>query len=431
MKFVRALFRLPPLKKTANWTKKRLRRVRKLLKRLGWFFRLFFSRKPVLARINVIDQLQATPVSFYPAGEAEVVALSRQIHSAAETVHIESNPMRILRAHSIMFEPHQDVFLQGKRAFRQRLGSARRWKAVNEGFSGLDSELVQWSYRRTAIISSAAVSKSKSLECGIVINGRFPSNYYHWVTNILPKVFLMEKQGTVPEAVPVLVSVSVKGTPAEEALQLVLGGRREILFIPDEPHHVLDAYVVETAVPEIAHLSVRKPFDWDSLGGFNFSFMRSYRQFFLQAQEKASAGESDFSPPRIYLSRSSKVRPFNEDDVRTVLGKYGFVSINVEDYSFLEQVKVFAGAKFIVSTTGAQWTGALFSSGAKCLVMEPDFLSGSSLFSKLLHLGNGVLFEIPMAVTESTWKGYSYSKIPGYVDIGQLERVLIELESLQ
>jgi len=114
-----------------------------------------------------------------------------------------------------------------------------------------------------------------------------------------------------------------------------------------------------------------------------------------------------------------------------VLGKYGFVSINVEDLSFLEQVKVFAGAKFIVSTTGAQWTGALFSSGAKCLVMEPDFLSGSSLFSKLLHLGNGVLFEIPMAVTESTWKGYFYSKIPGYVDIGQLERVLIELESLQ
>jgi len=234
----------------------------------------------------------------------------------------ESNPMRILRARSIVFEPHQDVFLQGKRAFRQRLGSAHRWKAVNEGFSGLDSELVQWSYRRTAIVSSVAVSKPKSFESGIVINGRFLSNYYHWVTNILPKVFLVEKQGTVPKAVPVLVSSSVKGTPAEEALQLVLGGWREILFIPDEPHHVLDAYVVETAVHEIAHLSGRKPLEWDSLGGFNFSFMRFYRQFFLHAQEKAFSGESDFPPPRIYLSRSSRVRPFNENDGRTVLGKY-------------------------------------------------------------------------------------------------------------
>jgi len=79
----------------------------------------------------------------------------------------------------------------------------------------------------------------------------------------------VEKQGAVPKAVPVLVSVSVKETPAVEALQLVLGGRREILFIPDEPHYVLNAYVVETTVHEIAHLSGRKPFDWDSLGGFN------------------------------------------------------------------------------------------------------------------------------------------------------------------
>ena len=234
----------------------------------------------------------------------------------------ESNPIRILRARSIVSEPHQDVFLQGKHAFRQRLGSAHRWKAVNEGFSGLDSELVQWRNRRTAIVSSAAVSKPKSFESGIVINGRFLSNYYHWVNNILPKVFLVEKQGTVPKAVPVLVSSSVKGTPAEDALQLVLGRRREILFIPDEPHHVLDAYMVETAVHEIAHLSGRKPFDWDSLGGFNFSFMRFYRQFFLHAQEKAFSGESASPPPRIHLSRPSRVRPFNENDGRTVLGKY-------------------------------------------------------------------------------------------------------------
>jgi len=61
--------------------------------------------------------------------------------------------------------------------------------------------------------------------------------------------------------------------------------------------------------------------------------------------------------------------------------------------------------------------------------MVPDFLSGSSVFSKLLGLGNGVLFEILMDVAESTWKRYHSSKTPGYVDIGQLERVLNELES--
>ena len=429
MKFVRVLFRLPSLKKAASWVRKSFGCDSKRRRPLGWFFTLFFSKRPAIARINFIEQLQAKPVSFYPAGEGEVVALSRQIHSAPETVEIESNAMRILRARSIVFEPHQDVLLQGRRAFRQRLGSGPRWELVNEAFSGLDSKLVQWSYRRIAVISCAAISKSKTLESGILINGKFPSNYYHWVINILPKVYLVEKEETVPKAVPVLVSVSVRGTPAEEALRLVLGGRREIVFIPDEPHHVLDAYVVETAVPEIAKLSGHKDPSWDTLGGFNFSFMRLYRQFFLDALQKASLGERGFSPPRVYLSRSNSVRPFNEPDVRTVLGKHGFVTVKIEEHSFLEQVRVFAGAKFIVSTTGAQWTGSLFSSGAKCLVMEPDFLSGSSLFSKLLHIGNGVVFEILMGVAASKWKEYHHARSPGRVDIGQLERLLKELES--
>ena len=375
MKFVRELFRLLPLKKAEYWTRKRFGLDSKLRRRFGLFLSLFFRKKPAFARINFVEQLQAKPVSLYPAGEGQVVALSRQIHSAPESVQIESNPMRILRARSIVFEPHQDVFLQGRRAFRQRLGSGPRWEVVNEAFSGLDSKLVQWSYRRIAVISCAAVAKSKRLESGILINGKFPSNYYHWIINILPKVFLVEKEGAVPKDVPVLVSVSVRGTPAEEALRLVLAGRREVIFIPDEPHHVLDAYVVETAVPEIAKLSGSKEFKWDSLGGFNFTFMRSYREFFLDSQEKASLGESDFSPSRIYLSRSSRVRPFNEHAVRTVLGKHGFVSVKIENYSFLEQIRVFAGVEIIVSTTGAQWTGSIFSSGAKCLIMEPDFLS--------------------------------------------------------
>jgi len=428
VKFVRELFRLLPLSKAANWARRSFGPDNKLRRRLGWFFTLFFSKKPALACISSFEQLRAKPISFYRAGEGEAVSLSRQIHMAPESVQIESNSMRILHARSIVFEPHQDVFLQGRRAFKQHLGSDPRWRLVNEAFSGLDSELVQWSYRRTAIISSAAVSKSKSFESGILINGRFPSNYYHWIINILPKVFLVEKEGTVPKAVPVLVSGSVQGTPAEEALRLVVGSRREIIFLPDEPHHVLDAYVVETAVPEIAQLSGGKSPRFDALGGFNFSFMRAYRQFFLDTQKKALPG-GDFSPPRVYLSRSSKVRPFNEHDVCEVLEKHGFVTIKIEDHSFLKQVKVFAGAEIVVSITGAQWTGAIFSTGAQCLIMEPDFLSRSSVFSKLLHLGNGRIFEIPMDVAESTWKQYYNTRTLGYVDIGQLEKVLTSLEA--
>ena len=126
---------------------------------------------------------------------------------------------------------------------------------------------------------------------------------------------------------------------------------------------------------------------------------------------------------------SNSVRPFNEHEVSTILEKHDFVTVTIEDHSFLEQVRVFAGAKIIVRTAGAQWTGAIFSSGTKCLIMEPDFLSGSSLFSNLVHIGNGVLFEMLMGVAVSKWKEYHHSKSLGYLNTRQLERVLKELES--
>jgi len=73
---------------------------------------------------------------------------------------------------------------------------------------------------------------------------------------------------------------------------------------------------------------------------------------------------------------------------------------------------------------------AMFASGARCLIMAPDFASGSSVFSKLLHLGNGVLFQALMDVTEYTWKDYHHLRTPGFLDITELGSALVSLESL-
>ena len=70
--------------------------------------------------------------------------------------------MRILRARSIVFDPNQEVFLQGRRAFRQRRRSALRWELVNERFSVLDSEPVH-GYRWIAVVGWTTISKVENL----------------------------------------------------------------------------------------------------------------------------------------------------------------------------------------------------------------------------------------------------------------------------
>ncbi|MDA9918224.1 hypothetical protein N9D44_02820, partial [Pontimonas sp.] len=55
---------------------------------------------------------------------------------------------------------------------------------------------------------------------------------------------------------------------------------------------------------------------------------------------------------------------------------------------------------------------------------QPDFLSGSSLFSKLLYLGRSEIFEFPLEIQETTWNAYNISKKRGHVDVEALKATL-------
>ncbi|MDE3184135.1 MAG: glycosyltransferase family 61 protein [Bacteroidota bacterium] len=66
---------------------------------------------------------------------------------------------------------------------------------------------------------------------------------------------------------------------------------------------------------------------------------------------------------RIYISRelATKRKVINEDELTDFLLGNGFIKVNLEEYSFTEQVQLFSKASFIVAPHGAGITNIIFS----------------------------------------------------------------------
>ncbi|MDT5157492.1 MAG: hypothetical protein QOH51_1849 [Acidobacteriota bacterium] len=101
-------------------------------------------------------------------------------------------------------------------------------------------------------------------------------------------------------------------------------------------------------------------------GNYNEPLMRELRDYVLDAcapsdgcglrRREATAGE------RLYVSRARapKRKVSNEEEIVGVLSEFGFRVVYFEDYPFEEQVRLAAGAKYLVSNHGAGLTNILF-----------------------------------------------------------------------
>lgn len=80
--------------------------------------------------------------------------------------------------------------------------------------------------------------------------------------------------------------------------------------------------------------------------------------------------ESVSANNRIYISRSKASRRFliNEKEVESLLKEYNFQIINMEDYSFREQVNIAYNARLLVSMHGAALTHIRFMKPESCVL---------------------------------------------------------------
>jgi len=172
-----------------------------------------------------------------------------------------------------------------------------------------------------------------------VISSTAHQRYFHWMFDVLPRFGLLQKI-----QIPIdTYLINCERSFQQESIE-ILGIPFEKVISPKVNTHIEAERLVVPSLP--GYISYMTKFSCDFL-----------RSIFLN--------DDSFEIGRcIYVTRKDALtrRLLNEDRVLDILEKYGFESVELTGISIIEQAKIFASAKIIVSPHGAGLTNIVFCS---------------------------------------------------------------------
>jgi len=237
-----------------------------------------------------------------------------------------------------------------------------------------------------------AFKEIKSSNTVAIVSTRNDYNYYHFVTELIPKLLLLLDENV--------------------SFDQIIGGRsnqgklKEMLYFLELGH-------IEVGISEGNHLYQ-----------FQNSIVPSYispaiSPYKVRLYEKFVRSKIRFNPSRkIYISRSkAKIRKLtNESEVTKVLKDYGFEIVYLESMSFLEQIELFSQAEIVMSVHGAALTNILFCDKSVKIV---------ELFSKNMFQEKDPYYLL------ANYLGMQYFMIEGGGELNYLTEFEIEIKQLQ
>ncbi len=164
--------------------------------------------------------------------------------------------------------------------------------------------------------------------------------YFHWLCDVLPRLKVIS--GYFENAVLLLPDSFRSLDYVQTSLEIF--GIKDIRYINNNEILLCSKLYLPT------HTAAS--------GDFNEPIIKEVQKTFW---EKSDSGKNvDFQ--KVYISRrkADKRKIQNEDEILEILKKYDFKIICAEDYSFIEQVQLFASVKYLVSSHGAGMTNMLF-----------------------------------------------------------------------
>jgi hypothetical protein len=177
-------------------------------------------------------------------------------------------------------------------------------------------------------------------------------SYFHWLTDVLPTL----------EAIRAFESHS--GSRVRFIVSRPLAGwQRESLALMGV--HDDDIYCwngTSAIVKQLVVPSVRTD-GWTCLP--SIAGLRWVRDQIMSTLASDQVTASGSGPSHIYLKRSGRRRIANEDEVVALMASRGIVAVDPEAMTVAEQIRLFRGARLIVSSHGAGLTNMIFSEHAR------------------------------------------------------------------
>lgn len=273
------------------------------------------------------------------------------------TISLRTLPQNLQEPDRHLFEPCLQY--DGKASHLLELENV---KAYSDGWLYKGSTLLKESfthvrypspYRRLKALAKRAIRtpNAKKTKEGVWITDNWSRNYYHWLTDAIPKLYLATLDR--PDVELLLPATYRTISYVEESLQpLELGA---VSIIRAGQPALIRKLLLPTRVADT--------------GNYNEAVIREigdlYRRYYGTSQPKGR---------RIYVSRSkAPVRNvLNEEEIRPVLSRFSFEIIHCENLSFSEQVKLFSDSAIVAGPHGAGFVNTMFMpEGSKVLEIHP------------------------------------------------------------
>jgi capsular polysaccharide biosynthesis protein len=236
------------------------------------------------------------------------------------------------------------------------------------------------------------------------------SNYFHWLTEVLPKLHLL-------------------CTLLGECNVLLPKGYKNIGFVRESLEAFREAnvsYVPDDKSISISRLKLLSPvapsgnFNLKVINGLRFRLLHYLEAHDIDNRDRTGAGIG------VYVSRAkaNKRKIINETGLVNTIEKLGYQAVFMEDISFIQQVKLMQGTKVLLGAHGAGLTNMLFMPAGSVVVeirKEGDS-HNNCFFSLASALGHRYYYVI--AKYSSKIIGHDYFGEDFFVDLTHLSTVL-------
>lgn len=243
-----------------------------------------------------------------------------------------------------------------------------------------------------ALVQSQRGTKQADI---VVYVGSFaPDNWYHWLVETLPRVWLLKELPERLQHAPLLIpQTSLQIKSMRSSLDALIDGRR-VIPLWAESEIFARRLVWIDGMFSMKHHAVYSSGTIDHSSCFHESGMQAFRNDLMA---RVRTVKTMHFPKRVFLDRDIRKRPYNRDQILAIAVARDFRAVDPSVLTFAEQVALFNGASTIIGPTGGAWANLLFAGPwATGLYWTPRDFSLGQAWPSLAALSGATVFALPI-----------------------------------
>lgn len=242
--------------------------------------------------------------------------------------------------------------------------------------------------------------------------GAAKNNYWHWIFDTMPKIGILEKSKINPNyyLVP-----SLSRKYQIETLSNLKISHKKILDGEKYKHIVCDSLLT------VDHPVVFNNNPTKSILDIPIWIIEWHKKKFLRKKYSSKK-----LPKKIFMNREkdsvlANRRIINNEEVIVFLKKYGFESLSLSNYSFIEQVNIFNNVNFIIGLHGSGFANMVYSKpGTKVIEIQSE-----NTGKLMLNLAKKCKLRYKRIVEKNESSNLSYQNSHVRVNLTKLKKLIL------